>query len=80
MSAEVRIPGSHAIRSEGEDMSESLTLENGKYTVELSESGEFHTLRFGEPWRDLTGDKLVLALFQRVRQLEGQEHESKLSS
>ena len=52
----------------GNNMTETLHLQNGKYTLQFSE-GSFTALRGGEPWRDLTGDKLVLALFQRIRQM-----------
>lgn len=39
----------------------------GKYTVEFDETtGKLSALRHGEPWRDLAGDGLVLAMLQRV--------------
>lgn len=40
---------------------------NGKYTVMFDEkTGELGALRYGEPWRHLTGDGLVLAMLQEV--------------
>lgn len=37
----------------------------GKYTVIFNEgTGALSALRYGEPWRDLTGDKLVLSMLQ----------------
>lgn len=35
-----------------------------KYTVIFNEkTGEFKALRYGEPWRDLVGDNLILNMF-----------------
>lgn len=39
-----------------------VDLEGGKCTVVMPNNGGLHALRYGEPWRDLTGDKLVYAL------------------
>lgn len=36
-------------------------LEDGKYTIECC-GGSMKALRYGELWRDLTGDKLIGAL------------------
>jgi hypothetical protein len=47
-----------------------VVLQDGKYTVEHDNGTNFHALRYGEPWRDLTGDGLVLALVQRIEELE----------
>lgn len=41
-----------------------------KYTVIHENGTNFHALRHGEKWRDLTGDNLVLALVSRIEQLE----------
>jgi len=54
-------------------MSEPLlkvTVADGKYTVILPEDGSLHALRYGEKWRDLIGDGMVLALVQRIEELE----------
>ena len=42
----------------------------GEYTVIHENGTNFHALRHGEPWRNLTGDNLVLALVSRIEQLE----------
>lgn len=47
-----------------------VTLEDGKYKLEHDGTGYLRALRYGEPWRDLTGDKLMLALVQRIEELE----------
>lgn len=47
-----------------------IELEDGKYIIERLGSGKLHALRYGEPWRDLTGDGLVLALVRQVESLE----------
>lgn len=55
----------------------SVTTANFKYTLIQEADGRLHTLRHGEPWRDCTGDKLILTLAQdleaareRIRELE----------
>lgn len=47
-----------------------IDLLGGKYTVQHDNGVNFKALRYGEEWRDLTGDGLVLALVQRIRELE----------
>jgi len=47
-----------------------IELEGGKYRVVLDSDGYLSADRYGEAWRDLTGDKLILALCQRIRELE----------
>lgn len=37
---------------------------DGKYTVIFHESGRMEALRNGEPWQDLTGNGLILAMLQ----------------
>lgn len=51
---------------------ETLTLEDGKYALVLHPDGKFEALRYGQPWRDLCGDKMVLCLMQRIQALESQ--------
>lgn len=46
-----------------------IELEDGKYTV-LYDLGECKALRYGEPWRDLTGDKLIGCMLERIEELE----------
>jgi hypothetical protein len=44
---------------------------DGKYTVIFDETtGRLSALRYGEPWRDLVGDAMVLAMLQRVDALQ----------
>ena len=42
----------------------------GEYTVIHENGTNFHALRHGEPWHVLTGNNLVLALVNRIEQLE----------
>lgn len=43
-----------------------ITVGDGKYTVVQTTDGRLVCRRNGEPWRDLTGDKLVLCLAQEL--------------
>ncbi len=52
-----------------------ITICDGKYTVLVPEESEwgkenFECLRHGEPWRDLCGDNMVLALCQEIGHLQ----------
>jgi len=54
-------------------MKESVILDSGKYEVILDQDGSkfnFHALRYGEQWRDLIGDNLILAMFYKIQDLE----------
>lgn len=51
---------------------ETLSLEGGKYQLISSPDGSFRCERYGLPWRDLAGDKLVLTLFSEVNALRAQ--------
>lgn len=46
-----------------------ITLEDGKYTVAHEDGVNLRALRYGQPWRDLTGDGLVLAMAQEIESL-----------
>ncbi len=46
-------------------MRKIYTLEEGKYMIECTD-GKMQALRYGEPWRDLTGDKLIGALLNEI--------------
>jgi hypothetical protein len=48
----------------------SISLHEGKYKVSHTNGTNFHALRHGQPWRDLTGDGLLLAMVQRIEELE----------
>lgn len=43
-----------------------ITVGDGKYTVVQTTDGRVVARRNEEPWRDLTGDKLVLCLAQEL--------------
>lgn len=47
-----------------------IDLRGGKYTVQHNNGANLKALRYGEEWRDLTGDGLVLALVQKIEELE----------
>jgi len=52
-------------------MVEKIELYDGKYTVVLVDNGkEFKALRYGEEWRDLAGEGMILAMFDRIQELE----------
>jgi hypothetical protein len=44
----------------------TINLENNKYTINITNDGKIEVLRYDEPWRDCTGDKLILALIHEV--------------
>jgi hypothetical protein len=46
-----------------------VTVYDGKYTVIQEPNGGLKALRYGEKWRDCTGDGLILALAQEVEEL-----------
>lgn len=48
-----------------------IVLMDGKYTYR-NEDGKQEVLRYGEPWRDLCGDKFVAAMADRILELEAQ--------
>jgi hypothetical protein len=50
----------------------NIVLENGKYTIiqNIQPKYEFKALRYGEEWRNLTGDGMILALCHRIEELE----------
>lgn len=51
------------------------TLDSGKYSIKYQmEPHQFEALRHGEPWRDLTGDKLMLSIV-----MELQDYKDKVS-
>lgn len=47
------------------------TVEDGKYTVIQHRTGNVEARRYGETWRDCTGDGLILALGYEVERLRG---------
>ena len=48
-----------------------VELEDGKYTVlHDEEHGGVTVLRYREPWRNETGDKLILAMVNKIVELQ----------
>ena len=58
-------------------MNEELRMDfsDGKYTVVYYDNGKLVALRFGEVWRDLTGDKMVFWMLHEANQLREQRDE-----
>lgn len=53
-----------------------IDLCDGKYTIVCDlDKGQMECLRYGEKWRDLCGDKMVLAMFDRIVELQIKEWE-----
>ena len=48
-------------------MTREVQFENGKYTYVRHCDGSASALRYGEHWRDLTGDKFVGALVDELQ-------------
>lgn len=48
-----------------------IEIEGGKYTLILDQ-GRLTALRYGEPWRDVTGDSLVYWMMCEIRELQDQ--------
>lgn len=46
------------------------TFGDGKYEYVRQPDFKAHVYRHGEEWRDVTGDGLILAMVQRVEELE----------
>jgi len=53
-------------------MEKRIKLEGGKYEIIMDLArGIYRADRHGEPWRNLIGDKLILALISRLEDAEG---------
>lgn len=50
----------------------TVDLEDGKYRIIVHVNGSLNCFRYGEEWRNLTGDKMVLALVHEIRRLREQ--------
>jgi hypothetical protein len=52
------------------------TVGDGKYTVIFDDSPgaphQFVSTRYGEPWRDLCGDGMVLAMLHEIDELKAE--------
>lgn len=51
-----------------------VTLNNGKYEY-VSENGNQAAYRYGEMWRDLTGDNFIYAMACKIKELEQERDE-----
>lgn len=52
-------------------MTESaIVLEDGKYIIRHNNGANLRTLRNGLPWREHSGDKLFMAMVNRIEELE----------
>ena len=47
----------------------NIDVADAKYTVIQHRDGRVEAMRYGELWRDLTGDNLVLAMAQEIQEL-----------
>lgn len=47
----------------------NVELEGGKYTIVMTEAGHLSAKRYGEPWRDLVGDGMVLTMAHEIEEL-----------
>jgi len=47
-----------------------INLENGKYIVKHTNGVNLRAYRYGELWRNLAGDNLILALVNKIEKLE----------
>ena len=53
------------------EMTDLLRVEvDEKYTVIQDENGKLYALRYGEPWRDLVGDNLILRMAQQLAEFK----------
>ena len=51
-------------------MATAIKFDGGKYTLVLHPDGRQEAFRYGEPWRELTGDHLIHHMAQRILELE----------
>jgi hypothetical protein len=51
------------------EIEHEVIIEDGKYTFRFYKDGRFHCLRYNQEWRDLVGDKMVLALINEISTL-----------
>jgi hypothetical protein len=51
-----------------------IELDDGKYIL-TDEDGPLKALRYGEEWRDLTGDKMVSSLCYEIEQLRREKND-----
>lgn len=49
-------------------MTQRVDVADGKYTVVIEDNGDLYALRYGERWRDFTGDKLIYCLAAELQE------------
>lgn len=49
-----------------------IELGSGKYTYIVHQNGKQEALRYGVPWRDLTGDGLILCMAEEIYRLRNE--------
>mgnify|MGYP000872976592 FL=1 len=50
---------------------ERIDLNDGKYSV-INDDGRLTALRYGEPWRNLSGDNLIYWMFVEIVNLKAE--------
>lgn len=55
----------------------TISLLDGKYTYVLDQKGQ-RALRYGEFWRDLTGDKFIHSMAMKIEDLDYKESRLRL--
>lgn len=48
-----------------------VEIEGGKYTYVFEPGGGSQVLRYGQPWRDVTGDKFIYCMAAEIEELRG---------
>ena len=49
-------------------------LEDGKYEIIRTVTYQTYAMRYGEFWQDLTGNKMINAMINRIKELEENGH------
>ena len=64
----------------------NVSICDGKYTVIQEPTGETRVLRYGEEWRDVTGDNVIVGLAwelqesrERIKRLEDRIHRAAMA-
>jgi hypothetical protein len=47
-----------------------INLNDKKYTYVRNEDGSQSALRYGKPWRNLTGDNFIFSMAQEIEELK----------
>jgi hypothetical protein len=60
-----------------DDLALHVSICGEKYTVQQSHEGELNVLRFGEQWRECTGDNLIYSLAAEIQELRDKIKEAR---